>query len=376
MRKLISTFITILFFSCSTKENSEDEIQVTREINTVSLTKEQFNNCDLGFSLPIRDALLKTISVNGYVDVPPQSLVSVCFPLGGYLKSSNLLPGMKVKKGQVLAILEDISFVQLQQDYLVEKSKLEFLELDIKRQKELNKDKINSDKILEKSFSEYKSQLAMVKGLSEKLRLIGIDSEKLSYETLSRSVQLFSPIDGWVSKVNVNVGKYVNPSDVLFELVNPEDIHAALTVFEQDCRRLEIGQKVKLKLLNRSEEVSASVILFNKNLDENKSVLVHCHFDQPQPEILPGMFLSGNIQVKSDTSLVLPTSALVIREGKRGVFVKISELSYKFIPLEIDFESKGMIQLSISTETEKLKNSEIVSRNAFKLMGALELEKE
>jgi hypothetical protein len=36
-----------------------------------------------------------------------------------------------------------------------------------------------------------------------------------------------------VSKVNVNIGKYVNPSDVLFELINPDDIHLNLKVYEK-----------------------------------------------------------------------------------------------------------------------------------------------
>ena len=68
------------------------------------------------------------IRLNGMVDVPPQSLVSVSFPLGGYLKSTPLLPGMHVNKGQVIGIMEDQSYVQLQQDYLIAKAKMEFLE--------------------------------------------------------------------------------------------------------------------------------------------------------------------------------------------------------------------------------------------------------
>jgi len=37
----------------------------------------------------------------------PQNLVSVSIPLGGYLKSSNLLPGKPVSKGQVIAVIEN-----------------------------------------------------------------------------------------------------------------------------------------------------------------------------------------------------------------------------------------------------------------------------
>jgi len=39
------------------------------------------------------------LKVNGLVDVPPQNIVSVSFPLGGYLKHTTLLPGMHVSKG-------------------------------------------------------------------------------------------------------------------------------------------------------------------------------------------------------------------------------------------------------------------------------------
>lgn len=42
----------------------------------------------------------------------------------------------------------------------------------------------------------------------------------------------------------MNIGKYVNPSDVLFELVNPKDIHVNLHVFEKDIVKLSIGQNL------------------------------------------------------------------------------------------------------------------------------------
>jgi multidrug resistance efflux pump len=43
------------------------------------------------------------------------------------------------------------------------------------------------------------------------------------------------PIDGYVTKVNVNIGKYISPTEIMFELVNPTDIHLALKIFEKRC---------------------------------------------------------------------------------------------------------------------------------------------
>ena len=74
---------------------------------------------------------------------------------------------------------------------------------------------------------------------------------------MSRSINVYSSIDGFVSKVNVNIGKYVNPTDVLFELINPEDIHLNLKVFEKDLDKLSIGQKI---------------VAFNNNQPEKNTV--------------------------------------------------------------------------------------------------------
>ena len=63
------------------------------------------------------------LKVNGRVDVPPQNLVSISIPLGGYLRSTDLLTGTYVSKGQTLALMEDPQYIQLQQDYLTAKTK-------------------------------------------------------------------------------------------------------------------------------------------------------------------------------------------------------------------------------------------------------------
>ncbi|MCG7860244.1 efflux RND transporter periplasmic adaptor subunit, partial [Flavihumibacter sediminis] len=97
----------------------------------------------------------------------------------------------------------------------------------------LNENKVNADKVLQQVSTEVESQQVLLKGYGEKLRLVGLQPEQLTSENLSRSVALRSPINGYVSKVNVNIGKYVNPTDVLFELINPDDMHGALTDFEK-----------------------------------------------------------------------------------------------------------------------------------------------
>lgn len=60
-------------------------------------------------------------------------------------------------------------------------------------------------------------QRIIMNALAQKLRLININPTTLTVDNITKNVRLYSSIAGFVSKVNVNIGNYVNPSDVLFE---------------------------------------------------------------------------------------------------------------------------------------------------------------
>ena len=237
---LISFFV---FIQCKKEEAPKQEKSFPKDENIVTLTYAQLRNAPIDTTMLSLQNIASTLKLNGMIDVPPQNLVSVSIPLGGYLKSSNLLPGMPVSRGQVIAVIENPQFIQLQQDYLMARSKAHFAELDYNRQKTLNQSQASSDKAMQLAQSEMNSQRILMNSLAQQLRLININPESLKSGNITKSVPVYSSINGFVSKVNVNIGKYVNPSDVLFELINPDDIHLNLKVYEKDLENLKKGQR-------------------------------------------------------------------------------------------------------------------------------------
>src|SRR5690606_4035555 len=120
--------------------------------------------------------------------------------------------------------------------------------------------------------AEYSTQQVLVKSLEQKLLLIGLNPARITSANISKSIAVVSPINGYVSAVNVNIGKYVSPSDVLFELINPADIHLSLTVFEKDVAGLSIGQKlVAYSNSNPEKKYNCSILLISKNLADNNA---------------------------------------------------------------------------------------------------------
>ena len=372
LTKYISYFLLSLsFMACSSAEKTvvkEDQALTIK--NEVTLTAEQISKAQILTGELLSQKLNTTVTVNGVVDVPPQNMVSVSFPMGGYLKYTKLLPGMHLSKGEIIAQMEDQSLVQLQQDYLVTKAKLEYLEKEYNRQKELNTDKVNSDKTLQQVTADYTSQKIMLKGFAEKLRLISISPERLTEEKISRQVALYSPINGYVSKVNVNTGKFVQPTDVLFELINPDDIHAALSIFEKDLGKISIGQRVKISFVDEPEkEYDGEVILVNRNVDENRTAIAHCHFLSHPKQLLPGMFLNARIQIKEAMVNVLPEGAIVRYDNKEFVFAATGAGKYLLVEVSTGEKENGMVE--ITSGFEGLSGKKIVTANAYSVLGAL-----
>lgn len=358
-----------LMTACTSKKQPEEKQSSVSE-NAVTLTAAQIKNAGIETGTVQKQSLNSELKVHGLVDVPPQNIVSISFPLGGYLKNTKLLPGMHVNKGETIAIMEDQALIQLQQDYLVAKAKLQYTEKDFERQKMLNENKVNADKIYQQAQADFVSQKVLVKGYSEKLKLVGINPEKLNENTISRSVPLYSPINGFVSKVNVNIGKYVNASDVLFELINPADIHAALTVFEKDLGKVKPKQKVMVTFVDDpSTEYECEVILVTKNVDDNRSALVHCHFEEQPKQLLPGMFINARIKVSNAQVTAVPEAAVVRYGNDEFVLEDRGNNSFHLLPVQTGMKEDGMVEI-ISKDND-LTGKTVIIKNAYAVLSQI-----
>ncbi|MBL7741144.1 MAG: efflux RND transporter periplasmic adaptor subunit [Chitinophagaceae bacterium] len=369
MRYKFLMIAVIVLSACSSKKSEEPEVK-EQEQDMVTLTDEQVKNAGIQTGAIGKKLLNSELKVNGLVDVPPQNIVSVSFPLGGYLKTTRLLPGMHVNRGEVIAMMEDQALVQLQQDYLMAVARLQYLEKDYERQKLLNENNVNADKVFQQAQADYASQKVLVKGYAEKLRLISINPDKLNENAISRSVPVYSPINGFVSKVNVNIGKYVNASEVLFELINPDDMHAALTVFEKDIGKVKPKQTVLVSFVDEpSVEYECEVLLITKNVDDNRSALIHCHFEKQPERLLPGMFLTARIKISNAEVLAVPEEAVVRYGNSQYVLAAEGKNSFRMLLVETGMKDAGMIEV-MSKETD-LAGKNIVIKNPYPVLSAL-----
>jgi len=357
-----------LFTACGSKKTPEEKPELKTAENIVTLTDAQLKNAAIETGKLEQQSISSILKVNGSIDVPPQNMVSISVPLGGYLKSTKLLPGMHVNKGESIAIIEDQQYIQLQQDYLTAKAKLLFAKQEYERQKELNQSKASSDKVYQQALADYTTLQILEKSLSEKLKLIGINPATRNAGNISKSVSIPSPINGFVSKVNVNIGKYVNPADVLFEIVNPSDIHLALTIFEKDINKLFIGQKlIAYTNTNPEKKYSCKIILIGKDFSNDRSVEVHCHFENYDESLIPGMYMNAEIEVKSDSVYALPSDAIVSYENKQYAFISKGNNQFEITEVKTGNSENGFTEI-IPAQNQNLNNETVVIKGAYTLL--------
>jgi len=371
-------FLTVLT-SCSGGKKpvaETKEVEVIPE-NIVELREDQIKLANIETGTIDLRSMSGSLKVNGTVSVAPQNLATVCMPMGGFVKSTKLMPGNMVRKGQTLAIIENQDFIDIQQNYLEAKNKLELAKADYERQNELYKNDISSQKNMQQVTSNYKSLKVQVKALEQKLGLIGINPFRMNENNISRSVALTSPISGYVKAVNVSIGKSVSGSDVLFEIVNSDKLFLELTLFEKDADKVSNGEKIRFFINNEAEQHEAMINQTAKSINNDKTYKVYANVIGHCKNMLPGMYVNAVIQAKSSQVTAVPSEAIVSFEDKDYIFViertKVEAgkpfTEYRMVQIQKGVTDEGFTEI-VLPEKFNFKAAKVVMKGAYNLLSA------
>lgn len=367
---LFILFLAVLASCGSTADREESGPIAERSGDSVSISAQQERASGIQFGKIELRSLSGGIPVTGMLDVPPQNLVNITAPLGGFLRSTILLQGMRVSKGQVVGVIENPEYIQLQQDYLDTRSQVTYLEQEFLRQEKLAAENVNAQKTLQKSLADLESMKARKSGLGAKLQMLGLNPDLLKPEGIRSTIELRSTINGYVTRVNASVGAFVGPTDVMFTIVDTEHLHAELTCFERDIPRIHVGQKVRFQLAHEATERTASIFLVGREINQDRTVRVHAHLDREDRELMPGMFLKAIIQTGSSNVPSLPEEAVLNFEDKEVIFVQAGNSVYRMVEVTTGMRENGFVEVIVPSDVNPEKDA-IVIRNAYKLLSKL-----
>lgn len=371
--------LLILFSACNRGNGSPAEVKAAEVLpdDIVEMREDQIKLANIELGSVEMQSLGNILKVSGNILVAPQNQATVCMPLGGFIKSTTLMPGNSVTKGQVLAVIDNQEFVDVQQSYLEAKNKLAFAEADYKRHTDLYKNDVYSEQNVQQVTVEYRNLKALVKSLEQKLILIGINPDQLKEENISSTVNLVSPINGFLKAVNINIGKYVSPTEVLFEIVNNDKLFLELTLFEKDAAKVTNGQKVKFYINNEAEPHEAIISQTGKSVGTDRTFVVYATVSSNCKNLLPGMYVNAIISESDVKVTALPSDAVVSFDDKDYIFTfeKNKEeagkefTEYRMVEVKKGVTGSGYTEIILPSGFN-VNASKVVTKGAYSLLSA------
>ncbi|MFD0964263.1 efflux RND transporter periplasmic adaptor subunit [Pseudofulvibacter geojedonensis] len=386
--KYITVFFVILFMmSCGNIENHNEhdghshekeeqtiENEDHHEEQEAILNEQQFKTLKMKIdSLGLRN-MSAYVEANGSLEVPPQNEAAVTSVIGANVMSIKVIEGDKVKKGQVIAYLSHPNIISLQSDYLNAYSNSELLKKNHERQKKLYDAGVGSGANFQKAEAEFKSSKALVNGLAAQLKILNINTASVRNGTIAQQAPLRSPIEGYIQKVEVKTGQYVEPQTELFEIVNTHHVHADFMVFEKDVHKIKQGQKITFSVQSiPNSELSAEIYSVSKTFEDNpKAVHVHAEIENKSGNLIPGMYIQGKIQIENILTKALPESAIIKEGNKFFVFIAEKEgENWVFKPLEVMTGEKDGDWIAVTFSEELPVNTKFAYNNAYYLIAEM-----
>jgi len=377
LNRIVLLSSLLLIGACNTKETKQEDTHTEHTEGTmtdVMLTPQQYNALQMqADTLQVR-TMSGYIEANGTLEVPPQNEAEITTAVGANVVSIEVIEGDKVAKGETVAFLSHPNIIQIQTDYLNAYSNSKFLEKDYLRQKKLYDAGVGSGANFEKAEANFKASKAKTNGLKAQLRQLNISSTGIENGTIYQRITLRSPIEGFVQKVEVKTGQYVEPQTPLFEVVNTHHVHADLMVFEKDVHQLKIGQKVSFNIQSMPDkELTAEIYSIGKTFEqETKALHVHAEIENKEGNLIPGMYIQGRIEANVTQLTAIPESAIIEDAGKHFIFsVEKEGEDWSLKPVEVITGTTDGNWTAISFLETPKPDSKFAYNNAYYLMAEL-----
>lgn len=283
----------------------------------------------------------KALNVNGQIIKPhlitdqlfvsgklmPDEEVDLSFEASGKIIDINFTEGSSVKKGQLLAKVNDS---QLQAQLARLEAQMPLAEDRVFRQNAL----LQRDAVSKEAYEQVKTELATLHA--------DIENVKASIAM----TELRAPFDGVIGLRQVSTGAYASPTTVIAKLTKITPLKVEFAVPERYARQIRKGTNLTFKIEGKLEEFKAQVYATESSINpETHTLTVRAIYPNHNGLLLPGRYADVSLkQEEISDAIAIPSEAIVPEMGKNKVFVYRSGKAYP-IDVEIGIRTEAEVQI-------------------------------
>ncbi|MDA1093785.1 MAG: efflux RND transporter periplasmic adaptor subunit [Acidobacteria bacterium] len=283
------------------------------------------------------------------VDVAPKT--------GGRLTSVSVQLGDRVRRGQVLAKIEDREILQqvaqAEASLAVAKATIRQREADLKvaelnfeRSKNLFGRQLLAKQALDDAESRYMASVAQLDLSTAQLAQTDARLQELRINLQNTSVT--SPVDGFVGKRSVDPGAMVSQNSAIASVVDISQLRLIVNVVEKDIRMVTVGDSGVVEVdAYPGEKFQGRIARVAPVLDPaTRTASMEVEIPNGDNRLKPGMYARVvlTVEERKDT-LVVPKIAVVDFESQRGVWVPNEDNRARFVPIQMGIEDVNRIEV-------------------------------
>jgi membrane fusion protein, multidrug efflux system len=242
--------------------------------------------------------------INSTGTLRPDEEVDLAFETSGKIVKINFIEGTRVKKGQLLAKINDRPLQAQLQKLLAQRKLSEEMEF---RQKSL----LNKDAISKESYDQIVTEL----------QTIGADINLVKAHI--SETELRAPFDGIIGLRYLSEGSYANSSTKIAKLVKISPIKIEFSIPEKYASEIKIGYPVTFKIDGSDEIYNAAVYAVDPKIDiETRTIVLRALYPNKKEELKSGRYAGITLELSHiDNAVAIPTEAVIPEMDGEKVFV-------------------------------------------------------
>jgi cobalt-zinc-cadmium efflux system membrane fusion protein len=330
---ILSILAACMSLASCNHNNNKNEISTETPDDLISITEEQFFTNNMAIGEPSKMQFDELVECTGNIVIEPSGTFMISTPIPGLVKRIECKEGSDVRAGQPLFALGGNDFIELQKDFAEAESHLKRVKSEYDRVKSLYDEKVGTEKDLMMAESEYKAANARYSALKMKIKMLGLDETRISDGSFYESFSIRSPINGYVTRIDVALDQYADQQTPMAELLDLSKMEVRMSVFEKDLGNLVQNQKVEFNLLGKTNKIHTATLKSIGKDVEHDSKTVYCYADiddRRHASFVNNAYVEASIITKSDSVKAVPEEAVLKSEDSSYLleFVKNENGNY------------------------------------------------
>ena len=347
MMRMITLMATLVILSgCVGTPESKERLESDKKPKTYNVTFQEVSSY---------------LEATGSIQPDIQGTAKIMTPLPGLIENIYAKVGDRVKKGDPLVAVRSADVSDTYSNYLSNLSQVRQAERVYNLNKQLFEVGAVTKNDLMTSEANYEQVKALSQALKRKLEIYGVNSES----GFSDNVTIKSPMDGAVVEIQGHMGDRMDTTNPILTIADPTRVMVVANIYDSDIGSIQKGKEVQFYTdIFENVQFKGVVTYISDASDlDTKTVKTYIRILSGEHLFKQNMFLRIKIMNANRKLPVVPKTALLYKDGKFEVYMKVGE-EYK--PKEI----KPAIEVS-----EKMIAVEGLKEGDEIILSAIEREK-